>query len=296
MGPFPRIAPQALLISLLLLLPASGLAQGVIDMGGMSDQDAKSHFKVGKSLYETGRFSEAAAEFEKAYRLSNRVELLYNVYVAHRDASDLPKAIDALRRYLQLATLDESTRVNLVARLRAMEEAEGRAAQPAATGATPPPSTQTQAPPPDAAPPPPAGSAQPEPALPPPPPAGSAELEMDADSSALPYALIAVGGAAVAAGIVTAVLAAGKISDIEDACPDDRCPPPSEFDLAAERDDARTLRTVAFALLGGGVIVGGAGATLLLLDAGDAAPSEAGTQAALRCAASGCTAALHGRF
>jgi tetratricopeptide (TPR) repeat protein len=296
MGPFLRIAPQALLISLLWLLPGRGFAQGVIDMGGMADQDAKSHFKVGKSLYETGRFSEAAAEFEKAYRLSNRVELLYNVYVAHRDASDLPRAIDALRRYLQLATLDESTRVNLVARLRAMEEAAGRTGPAPAAAAPPPPST-AEAPPPEAAPPPPAETAQPEPAPPPSPPAGSAEFEMDAGSSALPYALIAVGGAALVAGAITAVVAAGKIADIEDACPDDRCPPPSEsFDLEAERDDARTLRTVAFALLGGGLVVGGAGATLLLLDSGDATPSEAGTQAALRCAASGCSAALHGRF
>jgi tetratricopeptide (TPR) repeat protein len=284
------------LISILFLLPGHGLAQGVIDMGGMADQDAKSHFKVGKSLYETGRFSEAATEFEKAYRLSNRVELLYNVYVAHRDASDVPKAIDALRRYLQLAQLDESTRVNLAARLRAMEEASGRAGPPPDTDAAPPPATETEAP---TAAPPPAETAPPEPGPEPPSTApGSAELEMDADSSALPYALIAVGGAALAAGVVTAIVAAGKISDIEDACPGDVCPPAGEsgFDLEAERDDAGTLRTVAFALLGGGLIVGGAGATLLLLDAGDPAPSEAGTQAALRCAASGCSATLHGRF
>jgi tetratricopeptide (TPR) repeat protein len=280
----------------LLLLPGYASAQGVIDMGGMADQDAKSHFKVGKSLYETGRFSEAAGEFEQAYRLSNRVELLYNVYVSHRDASDLPKAIDALRRYLQLATLDESTRVNLAARLRAMEEAHNRAGAAPAAAAPAPPPTGPEATPADAPPPSPAGAAQPEPSPEAAAAPGSAELEMDAQSSALPYALIAVGGAALVAGVVTAVVAAGKISDIEDSCPDDRCPPPSEYDLAAERDDARTLRTVAFALLGGGVIVGGAGATLLLLDSGEAAPSEAGTQAALRCAASGCTAALHGRF
>lgn len=288
-----------LIVSLLLLLPAYGAAQGVIDMGGMSDTDAKSHFKVGKSLYETGRFSEAAVEFEQAYALSNRVELLYNVYVAYRDASNLPKAIEALRRYLELAQLDESTRVNLQARLRAMEEANSRAAAGPAAAPAPAGSEAVQ--------PSPAGPASAAETAPPvPQPAestpqaagapGSAELEMDAGSSALPYALIAVGGAAFTAGVVAAVLAAGKISDIEETCADDVCPPPSEYDLDAERDDARTLRTIAFALLGAGVVVGGAGVTLLVLESGEPAPTETAPQAVLRCGPAGCMAAVHGRF
>jgi tetratricopeptide (TPR) repeat protein len=275
------------------LCAPAGAQGGVIDMGGMPDQEAKSHFKVGKSLYETGRFSEAAAEFEQAYALSNKVELLYNVYVAHRDASDLPKAIDALRRYLELAQIDDSTRVNLQARLRAMEEANSRGSAPVAGTA---PEGQSQ-PAPAGAPEPaaPPSEPQPEPAPTSPPPAGSVEYEIDADSSALPYALVGIGAAALAAGVVTAVLASGKISDIEDACEDDVCPPPSEFDLAGERDDARTLRTVAFALLGGGIVIGGAGVTLLLLASGDE-PAESGPQASMRCGPDGCAGTVAGRF
>jgi tetratricopeptide (TPR) repeat protein len=288
-----RIASYSLVFGTWLALAATAFGQGVIDMGGMSDQEAKSHFKVGKSLYETGRFSEAAAEFEKAYALSNKVELLYNVYVAHRDASDLPKAIDALRRYLQLAQLDESARVNLQARLRAMEEANSRAATApaAAPAAAPQPGAE-----PAAEPQPSAEASQPPPEPAPAAAARSADYEVDADSSALPHALIAIGGAAVASGVVAAILAANKISDIEDSCEDDVCPPPSEFDLEGERDDARTLRTIAFALLGGGVVVGGAGVTLLVLDSGEPASSEPGPQAGLRCGAAGCVGTVSGRF
>jgi tetratricopeptide (TPR) repeat protein len=294
MNPCRRIASYSLVFSIWLGLSASGFAQGVIDIGGMSDQDAKSHFKVGKSLYETGRFSEAAAEFEQAYALSNKVELLYNVYVAHRDASDLPKAIDALRRYLQLAVLDESARVNLQARLRAMEEANSRvaAAPPGAAGAGPrQPDPGLQPQPEPAAP----SAPQPEPAVEPARASASGEYEVDADSSALPYALIGIGGAAFAAGAVSALLAADKISDIEDACENDLCPPPSEFDLGSERDSARTLRTVAFALLGGGLVIGGAGVALLLLDSADD-QTETEPQAGLRCAPDGCLATVRGRF
>jgi tetratricopeptide (TPR) repeat protein len=299
-GIAPALRGGAMLISLVFstsfALCAPADAQGVIDMGGMSDQEAKSHFKVGKSLYETGRFSEAATEFEKAYALSNKVELLYNVYVAHRDASDLPKAIDALRRYLELAQIDDSTRVNLQARLRAMEEASSRAGSaPAAEAAPaepaqPVPEGQPQA---SGTPP---SEPQTEPAPVAAPPPGSVEYEVDAQSSALPYALLGIGAAVLAAGAVTAVLAAGKISDIEDACEDDVCPPPSAFDLEGERDSARTLRTLAFALLGGGIVVGGAGVALLLLEADDATAAEAGPQAAMRCAADGCMGTVSGRF
>jgi tetratricopeptide (TPR) repeat protein len=286
MGRSPKRMCGALLVLGVLVFSARASAQGMIDMGGMPDQEAKSHFKVGKSLYESGRFSEAAEEFEKAYQLSNKVELLYNVYVAHRDATDLPRAIDALRRYLQLAELDEPSRLNLQARLRAMEEAGER-------GAAPHPA---EAPPADPEPPasePPAPEEEPRTELHSP---GTAEMTIDANSSVLPYALIGVGGAALLAGVVTAVMASDKIAEIEDACVNDVCPPADSFDLESRRSDASTLRTVAFALLGGGLVLGGAGVTLLLLDAGGNASGETGPRAALRCGAGGCVGSVSGRF
>ena len=52
--------------------------------------------------------------------MSKRPELLYNIYVAHRDANDAAAATAALRSYLELAEVEPSRRVNLEARLRAL--------------------------------------------------------------------------------------------------------------------------------------------------------------------------------
>lgn len=281
-----RIALQSFAVAAALLLAPLAQAQGgVIDMEGMSDQEAKSHFKVAKSLYEAGRFAEAAREFERAYQLSQKPDLLYNVYVAYRDATDLPNATDALRRFLAVAQIEPDVRVNLEARLRAMEEADARSAAPATTAPQSPPAAQ-----------PPASPPEPAPAVQPAPPeasAGTAELSLDSHASIAPYVLMGLGGAALVAGAITAGVAAGQIGDIEDSCPDDLCP--AEFDLDHERDNASSLRTVAFALLGGGVVLGAGGLTWLLLDAGGAR-EERTPSAAVRCGASGCVGSVSGRF
>src|SRR4051794_20172946 len=57
-------------------------------MGAM-DMEARQHFMIGKTLYDAGRFQQAAEEFDSAYQLSKRPQLLYNVYVAHREAGNL---------------------------------------------------------------------------------------------------------------------------------------------------------------------------------------------------------------
>jgi tetratricopeptide (TPR) repeat protein len=86
----------------------------------MTDQQARSHFRLGREYYQLGRFPEAAREFEVAYGLSGRAALLYNVYISYRDALDTPKAAAALRGYLA-ALPDAPDRENLSARLAALE-------------------------------------------------------------------------------------------------------------------------------------------------------------------------------
>ena len=65
-----------------------------------SDPEAHSHFRVAETLYTEGRFVDAGAEFDKAYELSKKPQLLYNSYLAYRDAGMLDEAADRLRRYL----------------------------------------------------------------------------------------------------------------------------------------------------------------------------------------------------
>ncbi len=275
----------AVVIAVAVALPVAH-AQGVIqDMSGMSDQEAKAHFKVGKSLYETGRFAEAGAEWMKAYELSQRLELLYNVYVAYRDASDLPHAIDALERYLAgNPQFEGDTRLNLEARLRSMKEANARGA---AAPTTEPSSAPAPAPASDTI-------AAPGP-TPVPAAAPAAESSSEAaprESSLVPYVLLSVGGALVVGGAITGVIVLGKVSDLEDACPDDRCADPSRLD---DRDSTKTLAIVTDVLLGAGVATAAVGAVLLLTQDDDGAERDA-TSGAFGCGPDGCMATVRGRF
>lgn len=95
------------------------------------DEAARAHHEAGRVYLERGRFDEAAREFEEAYALSPRPEILYNLSVAYRDAGRLREAAGALRRYLETDPDDEN-RAMLEERLRRLEaDARAREQQPA---------------------------------------------------------------------------------------------------------------------------------------------------------------------
>jgi tetratricopeptide (TPR) repeat protein len=288
-----RALAQYVVAALLLCAPIAH-AQGVIDMGAMPEQEAKSHFKVGKSLYESGRFAEAAVEWSRAYELSQRVELLYNVYVAYRDASDLPHAIDALRRYLQGAELDDATRVNLQARLRAMEEANAKAPVVAVTPTAPAAQPATTAQPVEPAP---APAAQPAAASPVAAPAPATTANDDGGRSIAPFVLYGVSGALLVAASVTGIVVMGNEKDIEDHCPNDECSDPDTLD---KLDSTKTLAVVTDVLWITGVISAGLGTALLLVDSGSGGGEHARASnapvASLGCGPRACAASLSGRF
>ena len=111
---------RAALVGLLVCASAApALAQGE------DESEARMHFRVGRAYYDSGRFLEAAHEFEEAYRQSDRPQLLYNIFVAYRDAGRLQEAMEALRRYLELVP-DAENRDQLTARLAAMERVAAR--------------------------------------------------------------------------------------------------------------------------------------------------------------------------
>ena len=124
-----------------LAQPPSGstesMAQATTNDTDMTDAQARAHFRLGRQAYEEGRFSDAAQEFEIAYGLSGRGQLLYNVYLAYRDAQDLPNAARALRGYLA-AVPDAEDHEHLQARLTSLEasvtaDQEAQAARDAET-------------------------------------------------------------------------------------------------------------------------------------------------------------------
>jgi tetratricopeptide (TPR) repeat protein len=122
-------ATRSFVFTLVVVLAVAGgaraqdtetMAQSQASEQDLSDQQARSHFSVGRAMYDAGRFSEAAAEFQQAYDLSRRPELLYNLYIAYRDSSQFVRARDALRQYLAEVT-DVPNRLQLASRLEALE-------------------------------------------------------------------------------------------------------------------------------------------------------------------------------
>lgn len=107
------------------------MEQATTNEADMTDLQARSHFRLGKQLYDQGKFADAAKEFEVAYGLSGRSSLLYNVYLAYRDAQDTANAARALDGYLT-ANPDAPDREHLSARLAALKEILKKAEQDAA--------------------------------------------------------------------------------------------------------------------------------------------------------------------
>jgi tetratricopeptide (TPR) repeat protein len=66
------------------------------------ENDAKSLFTRGRTLYALGRFDEAAALFEKAFELKQDPAILYNAAQAHRLGGDKKKALVLYQNYLRL--------------------------------------------------------------------------------------------------------------------------------------------------------------------------------------------------
>jgi hypothetical protein len=101
---------------------------------------------------------------------------------------------------------------------------------------------------------------------------------VDTDSSRTTWGILAlsIGGAAVIASGVTAGLAFGKKSDLDQACVDRRCPPEQHDKV----DSYDRLRIISTATLIAGVLGAGIGAYLLLAGEPEQ-PQAASVQAAV---------------
>jgi len=65
---------------------------------------AKAHYRTGELYYDRAAYADAAKEFEEAYRLSGRAEMLYNMGRSYDGAGDLRGALVAYRRFLAAVT------------------------------------------------------------------------------------------------------------------------------------------------------------------------------------------------
>lgn len=85
---------------LVLLLQVPGVV-GAQDAWVDPDQQARELYSAGELAYGEGRFDEALGLFQRAYELSGRPELLYNVGLAATNAGDERAALAALEQYLR---------------------------------------------------------------------------------------------------------------------------------------------------------------------------------------------------
>lgn len=119
---------------------AAVIALGLLGSGGPAlaqespaTAEARVHFDRAVDLFESGDARGALAEFERAYELTGRASVLYNIGASYQALHDYPRAIDALRRYVastegrstpqrELAVRALSQMEPLVARLRVVRE------------------------------------------------------------------------------------------------------------------------------------------------------------------------------
>lgn len=118
-------------LALLLTLAVAGFAAAQtpepkpsLSPQGTDVELAKAHFRTGEIYYQRQRYPDAAREFEEAYRLSNRAELLYNMGKSYDGASDPTRALHAYRRFIS-ALPTSPDRAEVDARIVALQQAVG---------------------------------------------------------------------------------------------------------------------------------------------------------------------------
>jgi len=65
-----------------------------------TDDPGRIHFQAGAADYESGDYEHALGEFQRAYELSERKQLFYNIALSYQQLGDLEHAIEFLGRYL----------------------------------------------------------------------------------------------------------------------------------------------------------------------------------------------------
>jgi tetratricopeptide (TPR) repeat protein len=106
------------------------------------EEAAKAHFLAGSAYYEQANYIDAVREFNEAFRLSQRPDLLYNIALAYERLEKWDNAIYALKRYLRDKP-DAQDRKTIQTRIDNMEKKKAAAL---AVAAPPPPALPPPAP------------------------------------------------------------------------------------------------------------------------------------------------------
>lgn len=226
-------------------LPGTASAQG-------SDEEARALYSAGEIAYNEGRFQSALDYFQRAYELSSRPALLFNVGSAAERVRQDDVALAAFERYLAELP-DAPNRAAVEARIQilrsAIAEREAREAREAAA----------------------AEAAAAEAAR------GAADAPVDADepsesggSSVVPWIMVGAGGGVAALGAVFVGLGYKDAGSVEDA------PQGSDWSsVSGAYDRAPRRQGIGFALVGVGVAAAVTGVILAVTgDSDDEASAD----------------------
>lgn len=213
-----------------------------------SDTDARSWFDKGRAAYEVGDFDEAARAFRRAYVLSPRFALLYNIGQAELRAGRDQLAIEAFEGYLRQAPADDPRRSEVQERARVLHSMGVRGSDPAAAEPTESPAPANATP-----------GATTEPAAPSTAPsaatsATSEEANSSGSTNIVPWMIVAGGGAVVVGGVVMMVVGASKSSNVTDAPDGTRW-----VDIKGDADSANVFWGIGLGMVTVGLAASGVG-------------------------------------
>ena len=115
-------APRRIEVALVAALLGTTLGAATASAQDTATSEGRVHFDRAVALFESGDPRGALAEFQRAYDLTRRSSVLYNLGATHQALHDYPRAIDALRRYVA-ATDDRPTPERALA-VRALAQME----------------------------------------------------------------------------------------------------------------------------------------------------------------------------
>jgi tetratricopeptide (TPR) repeat protein len=222
-----RLVAAALTAALLVAAPA--FAQRGATVPADDIEAAKAHYAAGSAYYEQANYADAVKEFNEAYRLSKRTDLLYNIAICYERIDDFDNAIATLQKYLTERP-DAKDRVTIESRIANLTKLrdQKRAALPVQ-----PQPTQPQPQP---------GQVQPVQAVP---------VAPQATERAPKWWLAGTVVTVVGAGVLIAALGTGLVSaadynDLKTKCMNNVCDP----SLKSERDSGKNLAVASDVLLG----------------------------------------------
>lgn len=119
------------LLALALVLGTAAVAQAQ----DATDEEARANFEAGRIAFADARFADALPYFERAYELSHRPELLYNIGICQDRLGHDAEALEAFEGYLE-AIPDADNRSEVEQRIRTARERVTRG-----SGTPPPPAS-----------------------------------------------------------------------------------------------------------------------------------------------------------